>query len=42
MIGVNFGTRMYTAVDKQYYQTIKNDAKYGSVWGGNRISLLRK
>lgn len=42
MIGVYFRTRMYTAADKQYYQTIKNDAKYGSIWGGNASSLVRK
>ena len=42
MIGVHFRTRMYTAADEQYYQTIKSDAKYGSVWGGNAISYVRK
>lgn len=37
MIGVHFRTRMYTATDKQNYQTVKNDAKDVSTWGGNEL-----
>lgn len=37
MIGVHFRTRMCTAADKQNYQTIKNDAKDVSNWGGNEL-----